>query len=169
MKTIYSPSAQRLPKACSDTPGWIHGSLYPFLIGSFLTRLMIGHILAKYLNINIVTHILFFRSKPGLALHLKRLTRSCLIRPCIVIYAVGSSKRETKLSKGWKQFDVLSEIESLEISLRSTENKYVCRNCVAKLKKRRSLIEQTEKLEAELKRLGTSEDLLPLKRNNCRS
>ena len=33
---------------------------------------MIGHILAKYLNINIVTRILFFRSKPGLALHLKR-------------------------------------------------------------------------------------------------
>ena len=57
---------------------------------------MIGHILAKYLNINIVTRILFFRSKPGLALHLKRLTRPCLIRPCIVIYAVGSSKRETK-------------------------------------------------------------------------
>ena len=56
------------------------------------------------------------------------------------------------LSKGWKQFDVLSEIESLEISLRSTENKYVCRNCVAKLKKRRSLVEQTEKLEAELEK-----------------
>ena len=61
------------------------------------------------------------------------------------------------------------EIESLEISLRSTENKYVCRNCVAKLKKRRSLIEETEKLEAELKSLSTSEDSLPLKRNNCRS
>ena len=116
---------------------------------------MIGHILAKYLNINIVTRILFFRSKPGLALHLKRLKRLCLIRQGIVIYAVGSSKRETR--------------ESLEISLRSTENKYVCRNCVAKLKKRRSLIEQTEKLEAELKSLSTSEDSLPLKRNNCRS
>ena len=61
------------------------------------------------------------------------------------------------------------EMESLEISLRSTENKYVCRNCVAKLKKRRSLIKQTEKLEAELKSLSTSEDSLPLKRNNCRS
>ena len=40
--------------------------------------------------------ILFFRSKPGLALHLKRLKRLCLIRQGIVIYAVGSSKRETK-------------------------------------------------------------------------
>ena len=38
------------------------------------------------------------------------------------------------LSKGWKQFDVLTEIESLEISLQLTENKYVCRNCVPKLK-----------------------------------
>ena len=57
---------------------------------------MIGHILAKYLNINIVTRVLLFGSKPGLALHLKRLKRLCRIRPCIVIYAVGSSKRETK-------------------------------------------------------------------------
>ena len=69
------------------------------------------------------------------------------------------------LSKGRKQFDVFTEIESLEISLRSTERKYVCRNCVAKLKKRRSLIEQTEKLEAELKSLSTSEDSLVLKRS----
>ena len=36
------------------------------------------------------------------------------------------------LSYGWKQFDVFTEIESVEISLRSIEKKYVCRNCVAK-------------------------------------
>lgn len=40
--------------------------------------------------------MLFFGSKPGVALHLKRLKRLCRIRPCIVIYAFGSSKRETK-------------------------------------------------------------------------
>ena len=57
---------------------------------------MNGHILAKYLNINIVTRMLLLCSKPGLALHLKRLKRLRLIRPCIVIYAVGSSKREMK-------------------------------------------------------------------------
>ena len=80
----------------------------------------------------------------------------------------GHRKEKRKsviLSKGWKQFDVVSEIEILEISLRSTENKYVCRNCVAKLKKRLSLIEQTEKLEAELKSLSTSDDSLALKRS----
>ena len=89
---------------------------------------------------------------------------------CNLCCRVTEERNERVLvSKGWKQFDVLSEIKSLEISLRSTENKYVCRNCVAKLKKRRSLIEQTEKLEAELKSLSTSEDSLPLKRNNCRS
>ena len=36
------------------------------------------------------------------------------------------------LSYAWKQFDVFTEIESVEISLRSIENKYVCRNHVAK-------------------------------------
>ena len=52
-------------------------------------RLMIGHILAKYLNINIVTSILFFSFKA---------------RPCFAFEKVekamsdssGSSKRETK-------------------------------------------------------------------------
>ena len=95
-KSRYSPSAQRLPKACSDTPRMdtrIFVSISDWLV---LTRLVIGHILAKYLNVNIVTRILFFRSKPGLALHFKRLKRLCLIRQGIVIYAVGSSKRETR-------------------------------------------------------------------------
>ena len=78
-------------------------------------------------------------------------------------------KRKSVTLKGMETIRRPSEIESLEISLRSTENKYVCRNCVAELKNGRSLIEQTEKLEAELKSLSTSEDSLPLKRNNIRS
>ena len=59
-----------------------------------------------------------------------------------VYCAVVTSKRETKelLSEGWKIFDVFTEIESLEISLHSLENKYICRNSVAKLKKPGSLI-----------------------------
>ena len=79
---------------------------------------------------------------------------------CNLCYRVIEKRNErVLLSKGWKQFDVVTEIESLEISLRSTENKYVCRNCVVKLKKHGSLIEQ-----AELKSLSTSEDSLALKR-----
>ena len=33
------------------------------------------------------------------------------------------------------KIDVIAEIASLDLSLRSIENKYNCRNCVAKLKK----------------------------------
>ena len=85
---------------------------------------------------------------------------------CNLCYRVIEKRNErVLLSKGWKQFDVVTEIESLEISLRSTENKYICRNCVAKLKKRQSLVEQKEKLEAELKSLSTSEDSPALKRS----
>ena len=80
-------------------------------------------------------------------------------------WVIEKRNQRVLLSKGWKQFDVATEVESLEISLRSTENKYVCRNYVAKLKKHRSLIEQTEKLEAELKSLSKSEDLLALNRS----
>ena len=46
--------------------------------------------------------------------------------------------------KGWRQFDVIAEIKSLNISLQSIENKYICIHCVAKLEKRRGLIEQIE-------------------------
>lgn len=48
---------------------------------------------------------------------------------------IGMRNETVLLLKGWKQFDIFIEIESLEISLRSIGNKYVCRNCVAKLKK----------------------------------
>lgn len=48
---------------------------------------------------------------------------------------IEKRNKRVLLSKGWKQFNIFTKIESLEISLRSIENKYVCRNCVAKLKK----------------------------------
>ena len=117
---------------------------------------MISHILAKYITqcYIVCTFVQSF------ALHFKRSKGLCLIHPFIAIYAVASSKRRSEivlLSKGWKQFDVFTEIKSLEISI---ENKYVCRNFVVKLKKRWSLIEQIEKLEADLKSLGTNEDSL---------
>ena len=60
---------------------------------------MIGHILAKYLKLNIVACVVFFfvQSRANICFVFdKRLKRLCLIRPCIVIYAIGSSKRETK-------------------------------------------------------------------------
>ena len=48
---------------------------------------------------------------------------------------IEKSNERVLLVKGWKQFDVIAEIASLDLSLRSVENKYICRNCVAKLKK----------------------------------
>ena len=50
---------------------------------------------------------------------------------------IEKSHKKVLLVKGWKQFDVIAEIASLDLSLRSIENKYICRNCVVKLKKRR--------------------------------
>ena len=38
----------------------------------------------------------------------------------------------SRVNEKRKQFVVFTEIESVEISLRSIENKYVCRKCVAK-------------------------------------
>ena len=116
-------------------------------------------------------HIVFsFKARPCFAFEKVEKAISDSSGYCNLCCRVIEERNERVfLSKGWKQFDVLSKIESLEISLRSTENKYVCKNCVAKLKKRRSLIEQTEKLKAEMKSLSTSEDSLPLKRNNGRS
>ena len=52
---------------------------------------------------------------------------------CNLCSRVNEKRNErVLLSYGWKQFVVFTEIESVEISLRSIENKYVCRNCVAK-------------------------------------
>ena len=67
---------------------------------------------------------------------------------------IEKSHERVLLVKGWKQFDVIAEIASLDLSLRSIENKYICRNCVAKLKKRRGLLEQVEKVSLALKRSG---------------
>ena len=92
---------------------------------------MIGHILAKYLNINIVTSILFFlfKARPSFAFEKVQKAMSDSSVYCNLCCRVIEKRNErVLLSEGWKQFDVVSEIEILEISLRSTENKYVCRN-----------------------------------------
>ena len=117
----------------------------------------------KYCHVHFV---FLFKARPCFAFEKVQKAMSDSSVYCNLCCRVIEKRNErVLLSKGWKQFDVVSEIEILEISLRSTENKYVCRNCVAKLKKRLSLIEQTEKLEAELKSLSTSDDSLALKRS----
>ena len=67
-------------------------------------------------------------------LRFKRSKRLSLFRP-FIIYAVTSLKSEMK--ECYSRMDGNNStyspaIESLEISLRSIENKYVCRDCVAK-------------------------------------
>ena len=77
--------------------------------------------------------------------------------------SIEKSHERILFAKGRKQFDIIAEIESLEISLRPI-GKYICRNCVAQLKKRRGLLEQLAKLEGELKSSHRKEDSVAVKR-----
>ena len=52
----------------------------------------------------------------------------------------------------WGQFNVLSELKSLDFNVANT-SRYICRVCLDKLKKRRGLIRQLLNLEGELKRV----------------
>ena len=99
-KSRYSPSAQRLPKACSDTPRmdtricvFISNWLVCYAPCDWSYSCEISKI--KYHR---VYNVFFFvQSRANICFVFdKRLKRLCLIRPCIVIYAIGSSKRETK-------------------------------------------------------------------------
>ena len=95
-KSRYSPSVQRLPKACSDTPCMdtrIFVSISDWLVSYAPYDWPYSCKISKYKHCHVYN---FFCSTPPIALHLKRFKRLCLICPCIVIYAVGSSKRETK-------------------------------------------------------------------------
>ena len=96
----YSPSAKRLPKACSDIPQgricvFFSDWLFSYAPHDWSYSCEIYHAMLK---INIVACKLYIGSTfvQSFALHFKSLKRLCLIRPFIVIYAVASSKRETK-------------------------------------------------------------------------
>ena len=72
------------------------------------------------------------------------------------------------LEKGIKSFDAMAEIASLPFPLETIGSKYGCRNCVNKLKKRRTVITQMVDIETELKNLSKptvseSETLTPVR------
>ena len=138
-KSRYSPSAQRLPKACSDTPRMdtrIFVSISDWLVSYASYDWSYSCKISKYKYCH--AYIVFsFKAWPCFAFEKVDKAMSDSSMYCNLYCRVIEKRNErVLLSKGWKQFDVLSETESLEISLRSTENKYVCRNCVTKLKKR---------------------------------
>ena len=56
------------------------------------------------------------------------------------------------LVNGRGQFNVLSELKSLDFNVANT-SRYICRVCLDKLKKRGGLITQVLNLEVELKRI----------------
>ena len=56
------------------------------------------------------------------------------------------------MEKGTKSFDVMAEIASLSFPLQTIGSKYGCRNCINKLKRRRTVITQLEDLERELRK-----------------
>ena len=72
-----------------------------------------------------------------------------LVCCCLCLRDIEKSYERVNLERCKKDFDSLAEIESLEISHR--DSKYICRQCVAKLKKRRGLIIQKAQVESELK------------------
>ena len=159
-KSRYSLSAQQLPKACSDTPCMdtrIFVSISDWLVSYAPYDWSYSCKISKFKHCH-VYFVFLLKARPCFAFEKVEKAMSDSSVYCnLCCRVIEKINERVLLSKRWKQFDVVSEIESLEISLRSTENKYVCRNCVAKLKKRRSLFEHTEKLEAELKSLSTSE------------
>ena len=64
---------------------------------------------------------------------------------------IEQSHEQVLLAKGWKQFDVIAEIKSLNISLRSIENKYICQICNTMYKLRREVEETTRTYRANRK------------------
>ena len=73
------------------------------------------------------------------------------------------------LVEGRGQFNVRSELESLEVNVSHT-SPFICRGCIQKLKKRRGLINQLDSINSCIKNLHrvNLEDITPqLKRNTC--
>lgn len=64
---------------------------------------------------------------------------------------VEKSYKRVNLDRCKKNFDSLAEIESLKIS--HLDSKYICRQCVVKLKKRCGLIIHIAQVESELKNI----------------
>ena len=57
-----------------------------------------------------------------------------LVYCCLCLHDVEKSYKRVNLERCKKNFDSLAEIESLEIS--HLDSKYICRQCVVKLKNR---------------------------------
>ena len=70
---------------------------------------------------------------------------------CLCLRDIEKSYERLILERCSKDFDILAEIESFEIS--PLDSKYICRQCVAKLKKRRGLLIQKGQVESELKNI----------------
>ena len=70
---------------------------------------------------------------------------------CLCLRDIEKSYERLILERCSKDLDILAEIESLELS--SLDSKYICRQCVAKLKKRRGLLIQKGQVESELKNI----------------
>ena len=119
-KSRYSPSAQRPPKACSDTPRMdtqIFVSISDWLVSYVPYDWSYSSKISKYKYCH--AHIVFsFKARPCFAFEKVEKAMSDSSGYCNLCCRVIKERNErVLLSKGWKQFDGLSEIESLEISL----------------------------------------------------
>lgn len=87
------------------------------------------------------------------------------IPACILCFKEAKDEHKRYLVEGRGQFNVLSEIKTLDFNVANT-SRYICRVCQNTLKKRRGLITQLSNLESELKRVyyEQSSNILQLKR-----
>ena len=70
---------------------------------------------------------------------------------CLCLRDIEKSYERLILERCSEDFVILAEIESLELS--PLDSKYICRQCVVKLKKRRGLLIQKGQVESELKNI----------------
>ena len=74
------------------------------------------------------------------------------VKKRILYFRVLHNHQERYLVKGKGKFDVFVELQNLPFEVESTSN-YICKECLNKLKKRRSLSSQLSELDSYLKKV----------------
>ena len=74
------------------------------------------------------------------------------VKKCILRFRELHNHQERDLVQGKGKFDVFVELQNLPFEVKSTSN-YICKECLNKLKKRRSLSSQLSELDSYLKKV----------------
>ena len=110
-KSRCSPSAQRLPKACSDTPRMdtrIFVSISDWLVSYAPYDWSYSCKLSKYKYCHAYV-VFWFKARPCFAFEKVEKAMSYSSVYCNLCCRVIEKRKRVLLSKGWKQFDVLRD------------------------------------------------------------